>query len=760
MMNHAMLTNDRRQPGRLPHSLTLGLAAALLLGPGLALRIVGAAADSPAPPPAPAGVPVAAPPPAAVTNLAAGPQLGVDLAVQDLGKIIGGDIAKYQVQFTNTGTQTLQISDVRPACGCTTVGSFPSRLEPGQAGSITLQFNSANYSGEVQKTVTVTCNDPVHPTTVLQFKATVWRPVEVTPAFAVFNPVAGAPTGEVKVVRIVNRLPEPLVLSVPVCTNKSFQVELKTIRAGQEFELIIKTVPNLQPGNYLAPVTVPIASTNLAAISVNAFAIVHAPVPPASAADMSTGNAVPAPPRAPRVPPGVPGANTPPPPRPSPAASPGPGIQPATAAARQQELLQQEIKLIEQELAVAERRIQAGQALTGDLLPLRRKHLQLESDLAALKPGADGLLVRKSLLEEEINLLEKQIEQTERRVAVGAAPSGETLPLQRERLDLERELLALEQTAASPTPSTGVLPTPPVGVAPAPRALRPMPPESIHEGLLDEELNLDLSAAVQSYRSLLMQFDSQRPLAANVIFRLAECYRRLGRTDEAKAQYNRILTEFPDQAPLVQLAQKHVASAETAPQRWAKLDFFAARQPSDGGGVINPASAPTDADTRASTTTEGFEYVVQKGDTLSRIVQLFRQHNLNVSAKAITDANPKVTWDKLAVGLRLFIPKLDIATPSFASAASDKRSGLVALLSQALQQEGTIKAEVVSQERLVAIRQALAEQPPDSQQAKKAKEDLHLAKEGLQLARNLLNLWSNEVVRLTAEIKEPPPSKK
>jgi len=99
-----------------------------------------------------------------------------------------------------------------------------------------------------------------------------------------------------------------------------------------------------------------------------------------------------------------------------------------------------------------------------------------------------------------------------------------------------------------------------VAPPPSPRSFQPLPSAALPAGILDEDLNLDLSAAIQSYQTLVTQFDAQRALAANAIFRLAECYRRLGRTDEARSQYARILREFSDQAPLVSLCRKYLAS--------------------------------------------------------------------------------------------------------------------------------------------------------------------------------------------------------
>lgn len=83
-------------------------------------------------------------------------------------------------------------------------------------------------------------------------------------------------------------------------------------------------------------------------------------------------------------------------------------------------------------------------------------------------------------------------------------------------------------------------------------------PPALVQGILEEEGNLDLRAAIRAYQSVLTQFDDQRRGAVNALFRLGECYRKLGQTNEAQAQYRRILLEFPDQTEFVRLCQQLV----------------------------------------------------------------------------------------------------------------------------------------------------------------------------------------------------------
>jgi ankyrin repeat protein len=81
---------------------------------------------------------------------------------------------------------------------------------------------------------------------------------------------------------------------------------------------------------------------------------------------------------------------------------------------------------------------------------------------------------------------------------------------------------------------------------------------ALQKGLIEEEVNRDVQAAIQAYESAVAQFDKDRQLAATAIFRLAENYRRTGRTNEAAKLYQRIAREFPDQEQLVAASQRHL----------------------------------------------------------------------------------------------------------------------------------------------------------------------------------------------------------
>jgi len=207
-----------------------------------------------------------------------GPKIKFAETVFDFGKVKAGEVVRHDFVFTNTGTATLEIAAVKPGCGCTTAGTWDKQVEPGKTGSIPLQFNSTGFGGTVAKSASVTCNDPGLSNLVLLIKGTVWRPIDVTPAVAVFNLQSETQTNETKVVRIVNNLEEPLDLSDLQCSNKAFQAELKTVRPGKEFELHITAVPPFTVPSITAPVTLKTSSTNMPTITVNAYVTVQQPV--------------------------------------------------------------------------------------------------------------------------------------------------------------------------------------------------------------------------------------------------------------------------------------------------------------------------------------------------------------------------------------------------------------------------------------------------------------------------------------------------
>ena len=89
--------------------------------------------------------------------------------------------------------------------------------------------------------------------------------------------------------------------------------------------------------------------------------------------------------------------------------------------------------------------------------------------------------------------------------------------------------------------------------------------ETLRKGIAAEESQKDQAAAMESYKSVIAQFDEGRKTAATALFRMAECYRKQHKDAEAKAAYQRLTEQFADQAKLAGQARKALASNYPAP---------------------------------------------------------------------------------------------------------------------------------------------------------------------------------------------------
>lgn len=76
-------------------------------------------------------------------------------AEYSMGKIPYGKPTEYVVELKNIGHDTLTLSSVQPACGCTTPSFTPNeKIAPGQTSKITIHYNS-NTKGPFTKLSTV-----------------------------------------------------------------------------------------------------------------------------------------------------------------------------------------------------------------------------------------------------------------------------------------------------------------------------------------------------------------------------------------------------------------------------------------------------------------------------------------------------------------------------------------------------------------------------------------------------------------------------
>jgi hypothetical protein len=89
------------------------------------------------------------------------PEIKFENTTYDFGKIKeeGGKVTGKFV-FTNVGNEPLQLTNVRPGCGCTAANYTKDPIAPGEQGYIEATYNPYNRPGAFNKNIRVTTNEP------------------------------------------------------------------------------------------------------------------------------------------------------------------------------------------------------------------------------------------------------------------------------------------------------------------------------------------------------------------------------------------------------------------------------------------------------------------------------------------------------------------------------------------------------------------------------------------------------------------------
>ncbi len=271
-----------RQPGIRPGRLWLIISAIVAAGIVVSAMVSsggskskstpGAAAQNPAPaaPATAASSPgttaTAVPPPAAPTGPA--PRISFVTPVCDFGRAKGDDTVECVFVYTNTGTATLELTEIAPSCGCMKIGEWTQSVPPGGSGKCTVRVDTHHYTGGFAKSVFLTCNDPANTKPMIEVKGYIFRPIEVTPPHAAITLNLEYPSNSTTV-RILGHQDEPLTLGEPAVDSPAFGAVITTNVPGKEYALTVFTRPPLPTGYVRGAVKMKTSYTNAPDLSVD-----------------------------------------------------------------------------------------------------------------------------------------------------------------------------------------------------------------------------------------------------------------------------------------------------------------------------------------------------------------------------------------------------------------------------------------------------------------------------------------------------------
>lgn len=111
----------------------------------------------------------------------AAPELVVEQGTFNFGTIPQGKTVQHNFTIRNSGDAPLQIKQLNASCGCTAAKPSSSLIPPGRSGEIQVTFDSTNFSGHVQKSVTMTTNAGKAPSYTFNLDGKITEALQVTP---------------------------------------------------------------------------------------------------------------------------------------------------------------------------------------------------------------------------------------------------------------------------------------------------------------------------------------------------------------------------------------------------------------------------------------------------------------------------------------------------------------------------------------------------------------------------------------------------
>lgn len=101
-----------------------------------------------------------------------GPVMEFKSNTVDYGVIDQGAEPYREFEFTNTGKEPLLIKNAKGSCGCTVPEYSKDPIMPGETGILKVRYDTKRI-GPINKTITVTTNEPSNETRILYVKGEV-----------------------------------------------------------------------------------------------------------------------------------------------------------------------------------------------------------------------------------------------------------------------------------------------------------------------------------------------------------------------------------------------------------------------------------------------------------------------------------------------------------------------------------------------------------------------------------------------------------
>ncbi len=206
-----------------------------------------------------------------IVSVAQTPVITFEKTHHDFGKIGADRKVSYRYKVTNTGQATLNITNLKPACGCTSTVLGKWSLAPGESSEIEASFDPKGFRGPMRRTIAVVSDDPSNSTVTLSFEANIIQEIVPSATTVFFNDLSRTATKKATV-RLAsgNELPVQVKdVRIPGAPYLSTRVRNEGNDAVLDIEMDgSKVLPGKQRG--MDSITVITGSSRMPVLSINA----------------------------------------------------------------------------------------------------------------------------------------------------------------------------------------------------------------------------------------------------------------------------------------------------------------------------------------------------------------------------------------------------------------------------------------------------------------------------------------------------------
>lgn len=176
-----------------------------------------------------------------------GPRIICDQPLFDFGTADSESTIEHTFIIRNIGDTTLEISNVRPACGCTLANISEKSVAPGAESQITARLSLKGRNGPQSKAITILSNDPQSPEYRVTLAGTVASAVNVSPDRLMFGQIGPGQTAE-QSIDISGLVPQPFTITGIEPSQPELTAVQETVEEGKHYRIKVTITGPAQPG--------------------------------------------------------------------------------------------------------------------------------------------------------------------------------------------------------------------------------------------------------------------------------------------------------------------------------------------------------------------------------------------------------------------------------------------------------------------------------------------------------------------------------